>query len=141
MERNKIIGTAIFWGGITIMALAFYLKGHYDVKRQKNKILEKYTIVKGIVREYSSDGAKHGSSVKYSFGYNNELYYASSSGSSFFSEKYFDLQSFLIGKSFPVILSVKDPTLNQILIIPEDFELYNIPFPDSLQWVKEKLGD
>ncbi|MFT3682280.1 MAG: hypothetical protein QM791_18550 [Ferruginibacter sp.] len=42
--------------------------------------------------------------------------------------------SILIGKSFPVLVSslTKKSTM---LIIPNHFKKFNIPFPDSLKWV------
>ena len=45
----------------------------------------------------------------------------------------------LINKKFPIVLSNKNPKDCTILIFPKDFEEYNIPFPDSLNWVKELL--
>ena len=38
-----------------------------------------------------------------------------------------------IGKYFPIVYSPRI-NLGQILITPEDFKAYNIPFPDSLRW-------
>ena len=38
-----------------------------------------------------------------------------------------------VGKHFPGMYSRNTNTL-KILITPEDFEKYNIPFPDSLKW-------
>jgi len=40
-------------------------------------------------------------------------------------------------KSFPVIYNVQDPTKNRILIFPSDFAKFNLPYPDSLSWVKK----
>jgi len=39
-----------------------------------------------------------------------------------------------IGKTFPAMYSRKHDAL-EILITPTDFEKFNIPFPDSLNWV------
>ncbi len=39
------------------------------------------------------------------------------------------------GKSFPVVYYPKFPHLNTMLVLPKDFEQFNIPFPDSLKWV------
>ena len=41
-----------------------------------------------------------------------------------------------IGKYFPIAYSPKI-NVGQILITPEDFKNYDIPFPDSLNWVLE----
>ena len=41
-----------------------------------------------------------------------------------------------IGKTFPAMYSPNTNTC-EILITPIDFEKFNIPFPDSLNWVME----
>lgn len=45
-----------------------------------------------------------------------------------------------IGKSFPGMYSPGTGTF-EILITPTDFEKFNIPFPDSLNWVMEYVID
>ena len=47
----------------------------------------------------------------------------------------------LIGKSFPLIYSSKDPHDNSLLITPDDFKRFNLAFPDSLYWVKGLLSN
>jgi hypothetical protein len=141
MEKNKLYGKIFFFGGVGILFIVFYLISDRNYKTFRDKILESPSIVFGEVIEYSSDGAKHGSSIKYRFSYNNKTFNSKSSGTSFFSNRYSSLQSFIDGKKFPVIFNKKDPEMNQMLIIPDDFEFYNMPFPDSLQWVKEKLDE
>ncbi|MBK6829042.1 MAG: hypothetical protein IPG86_20270 [Chitinophagaceae bacterium] len=42
----------------------------------------------------------------------------------------------LIGKTFPAMFSAKNEKI-EILITPEDFKKFKIPFPDSLKWVIE----
>ena len=39
--------------------------------------------------------------------------------------------------SFPVAYQKDDITNAFILIKPEDFEYFDIPFPDSLNWIKQ----
>lgn len=41
-----------------------------------------------------------------------------------------------VGKTFPAMYSPNTNTL-EILIAPVDFEKFNIPFPDSLNWVMQ----
>ena len=43
-----------------------------------------------------------------------------------------------VGKTFPGKYSPNTNTL-EILIAPDDFEKFSIPFPDSLQWVTRYL--
>jgi hypothetical protein len=44
-----------------------------------------------------------------------------------------------IGKSFPVIFSFQSEQ-SEMLITPKDFEIYDLPYPDSLNWVKEYVN-
>lgn len=44
---------------------------------------------------------------------------------------------FLMNKYFPVIYSQKDITNHQILIEEKGFNDFELPYPDSLQWVKK----
>ena len=50
-----------------------------------------------------------------------------------------ELGSLAFVRSFPVIYNGKDPSENDILIFPDDFSKYNLPFPDSLKWVVETI--
>ncbi len=43
----------------------------------------------------------------------------------------------LVGKTFPGMFSPKR-TILEILITPEDFKKFDIPFPDSLDWVRQE---
>lgn len=43
---------------------------------------------------------------------------------------------YFIGKTFPAMFLPRNETL-EILIAPVDFEKFNIPFPDSLNWVMQ----
>ena len=64
----------------------------------------------------------------YEFRYNNKLYK---------KDKSVDVvQSWtFVGKSFPVIFSPRSNRC-ELVITPRDFEIYRLPFPDSLSWVK-----
>lgn len=44
-----------------------------------------------------------------------------------------------IDRAFPVAFQGSDISNAFILIKPEDFEYFEIPYPDSLDWVKEEL--
>lgn len=43
-----------------------------------------------------------------------------------------------LNKKFPVIYEKDHPDNSGLLLSPYDFKEYNIPYPDSLKWVKEK---
>jgi hypothetical protein len=44
----------------------------------------------------------------------------------------------LYGRKFPVIYQKSNPSNANILITKRDFERFDIPFPDSLQWLYKK---
>ena len=48
-----------------------------------------------------------------------------------------DLGSAVLKRSFPVIYDSNDPKQNQMLIFPEQFAYYHLPFPDSLRWIQD----
>jgi hypothetical protein len=49
------------------------------------------------------------------------------------------VNKYFVGKCFPVIYEVNDPSNSAILITPSDFESSNYDFPDSLTWVKNYI--
>jgi hypothetical protein len=53
------------------------------------------------------------------------------------SARLLDLGSAVFKRSFPVIYDSLDPKQSQILIFPDQFEYYHLPFPDSLQWIQD----
>jgi hypothetical protein len=75
---------------------------------------------------------KKGYGVFYSFEYGSHIYDDHVSSSNYSKFKFS-----IVGKKFPVILRSDSPSVNQILILPDDFKTYNIEIPDSLKWVGE----
>lgn len=69
--------------------------------------------------------------LKYSYQVDNKDFQNVSSGT---SVKSYNVKYFL-WKDFPVIYSIRKPEIASILILPTDFEMWDIPFPDSLSWV------
>ncbi|MFO0322978.1 MAG: hypothetical protein ACK504_11200 [Bacteroidota bacterium] len=47
--------------------------------------------------------------------------------------------SSIVKKKFPVVYNCDNPKEYCILITKDNFEKYNIPFPDSLKWVNKYL--
>jgi hypothetical protein len=43
-------------------------------------------------------------------------------------------------KYFPIVFSGNHPGYNDMLILPEDYERYNLRYPDSLIWIKELVN-
>ena len=76
-----------------------------------------------------------GNFIKYNFAYNGNTIYSHGNA----HKEYAPLKNFIINKQFPVIYSTVNPNYNMILILPEDFKDYNVPFPDSLNWVLQYI--
>jgi len=49
------------------------------------------------------------------------------------------LEDFM-NKCFPLVYSTKNPEKSILLITPDDFDRWGMQFPDSLIWVKSKIG-
>jgi len=55
--------------------------------------------------------------------------------------RYEQLGSLIYKRSFPVIYDSLDPSNCQILVFPDNFAKYGLPFPDSLSWVIDRLNE
>ncbi len=49
---------------------------------------------------------------------------------------YSGLREVFANKYFPVVFSASQPKNNEMLLLPGDFENYNLQYPDSLNWLK-----
>lgn len=47
--------------------------------------------------------------------------------------------SYLMNRTLPVVYEKDNPNNSWLLIKPTDFEYFNLPFPDSLKWIKEDV--
>ena len=72
--------------------------------------------------------------LKYKYVIDGKTYYDETSN--LVRGKYLDDYMF---KYFPIVYSTKNPEKSIILISPDDFERWGMEFPDSLNWVKDKL--
>lgn len=117
----------LFFGFWAILIVAVYLNG-----RVKDNQIEKFRkISTGTITDYGFGGS--GTVIlHYTFEVNDTLFYGND-GIRIQNIYY----HFFQGKEFPVILSGENPKNHRILMLPQDFEMWNIPFPDSLEWVKQ----
>lgn len=77
---------------------------------------------------------KGGVNIFYSFSFNNTIV-----GGTKYLAIPSDLRAIFVNKSFPVVFSSSKTDLNQMLILPKDFERFDLPFPDSLEWINERI--
>jgi len=74
-------------------------------------------------------------SLNYTYKIDSILYVRESSNT--VSGKY--LEDYMY-KDFPIVYSTKKPGKSILLVTPDDFKRWNMQFPDSLNWVKDKIG-
>lgn len=43
----------------------------------------------------------------------------------------------LVSKTFPVAYERGNADNCELLMSPQDFEVFNLPFPDSLEWIRD----
>jgi len=127
MEISKKTSNIIVILFIVVLLLISYLRGCHNTKTIK----EDTKIENGLIFNYHLEygGFKR---IKYEFNYNNKHF----ENDELLNGDWVNASS-LVNKWFPVVFSVKSPENNEMLITPDDFAKYNIPFPDSLEWVKQ----
>jgi hypothetical protein len=74
--------------------------------------------------------------IKYSFWHKNRIYNDMKSDNQLDLD---DVDRLLVNKTFPLILFPSDPNNNDLLLFKEDFERYNLAYPDSLKWICDSL--
>ena len=117
-KKNKKVIIGLLLIGIIFFIYHQFLWG--DLK--KNGIL-----LVGVIKEQSFHSKSSMVDVTYTFEYKGKHYeYQSNSGVVH--------SPIFIGKTFPVIVS-KVTFNSTMLITPNHFKTFNIPFPDSLKWV------
>lgn len=86
-------------------------------------------ITTGLLKSTSYHSKSSLVDFEYSYKYDGKMYNSS------FSSGKIDYSN-LMGKSFPVLVS-KLTNKSIMLITPSHFKQFNIPFPDSLNWVMQ----
>jgi len=133
----RVLSLTIGVLAIGIPLLVGYLNGKkYDKAIRKNP-----SITLGTVYDYEAI-YKHSPVLKYEFEFEGKKFYSSSSssGTGNWEDEYKILFRKVKGRSFPVFFSKDSPgRYNKILIIPADFEEFNLNYPDSLNWIKTLL--
>lgn len=102
-------------------------------KGKKNETLLKlnheFTFAK--VKSVSRAVRPSGHIIGFKFRLNNQIYTGSKACS------YWHNFDGLVDKYLPLAYYPADPTINELLVLPEDYEKYNVAIPDSLNWIKQ----
>ena len=110
---------------VSAVFFVFYLVGQSETRQIKRNI----TISDARVHQ-TKMGHKGGVNLFYSYYAEGKVYYG--------KERYpfsSDSRNLFYNRSFPIAYSSKKPELNKILLLPSDFQKFNMSFPDSLQWL------
>lgn len=119
--------------GFVVLLLPLII-GHFNHNNFKNRLLENPIIVSGRITGFQKT-YKRTDALNYFYEYNGNAYstYASSSGK---PSDYDGLRLLVLDRTFPVLINKDNPQeYSKLLVVPEDFEEYGLPFPDSLKWV------
>lgn len=98
----------------------------------ENKLKQHYALTDGVVLKFVPYSRSPGVSIEYSYQVNGKLYHGSSGYANLFSSG----RDSILGKHFPVAYDTTDAKNYRMLITTKDFKAFSIPFPDSLEWIK-----
>lgn len=130
MQIRKVLKspliTFLFWA--SIVAGVYY---YYSLKGEKfvNKIMEHPKLTTGIITNVTYV-AKKGYYLEYNFYIDGGT---TSSGA--YKGGVESIRNSIVNKSFPVIYNKYESDKNTMLILPEHFKEFNLPYPDSLRWI------
>ena len=134
MRKDGSYAKIIIFGSIFLMLALVIFFSKLGEKELRKNILKDSTIVVGKVLDYTPPRFEASCVVTYSFMLGIHCHTEDESNG-----LYEPLHRYLVGKTFPIIVNARNYKYNKILIVPKDFEEFGIPFPDSLQWVKDIL--
>ena len=123
--------------GITI--LIFLAGGVLFALYMRYQLFHHYAFTSGKIREITTAKARGAYTILYDYRVNNSLHHG---------EQEFDycpgwgrkrIDSFLVGKSFPVVYAVDWPSADNMLIKQERAALFNYKLPDSVLYYDSVL--
>lgn len=128
-NKRKLIPVLILLIFCGVILLVSYINWNTKITSIKSS----YTICSGEITGGSYIGRPAAYALKYSYTVEN-VYFRDINSQIRIHRDYFN---YFAGKEFPVIYSNKHPKRSMLLIFPEDFQFWDLPFPDSLQWVNQ----
>jgi len=129
--RRIITGIIPF---ISIMVMVCLFVG-YMIKGDELK--QNAVLTTGTVLKFHRDYRSNGGSIRYVFDSGGKQYENTGGYPRLYSDDGYNFE----GKVFPVVYDHGDPGNSRMLITPGDFKTYNIPFPDTLNWVKKYVDE
>ena len=89
-------------------------------------------ITSGKVIQFSGDYRGRGGTVDFVYVIKGRQYRKTNGANVYRSEGYR-----FVGKQFPVVVDSTDFSNSRILLTSKDFHDYDLPLPDTLEWVKQ----
>lgn len=129
MLMNNKTKTRLFYSGVLLFILMFIGFARWNRYLLQTDRLQ----TSGVVYNIRRTGRANMVRIAYRYTVNNSTY----KSTTIYSEKKLSRENWgaLINKSFPVVYHRKMKFLSVMLISPEDFQEFGVPFPDSLKWV------
>jgi hypothetical protein len=124
--RKKSILIGIFFCLFTIIMLRYWIK-IYKLKREGK-------ITSAVITSYICPGRGQ-TSLKFSYVYNDILYDGSYGTNRIICDSLYQYK----GRNLVLVILPSDPSLCELLVTHDDFERYNIAYPDSLKWIRHTL--
>jgi|GEM_PF-3477012 len=145
VQFNKEKLMLVFYSAVLVIILAFIVLGaikavdnYIIIPKKKSKIKQELTVYNGVTIKKIGfiNKVSDASTFEYFFTINNKTYTNKVViGMNFKSNS----AHYLMERSLPVAYEKNNPQNSRLLIIPADFEYFGIPFPDSLQWIKDDV--
>ena len=123
--QNWVLGLIIL---IAILVIGYFRGKDYTGKIKADMQMANAQVIK------SSMARRGGVVIDYIFYYDNKEYQNQET-----LAIYSGLRTVFENKSFPVVFSGSQPTYSQLLLLPADFEKYNLTYPDSLNWLNDRV--
>ncbi len=130
MKSSNRTKTRIFY---TLIILLFLLFIGYN-RWNRRSIQTNHKLSSCLIDKVKTVGREQYVLIKYHFSVDGKIYYSSVSYSQ--QQMSFENSKLLENKNFPVAYNIRSyNVLSYILIFPNDYKDFNIPYPDSLNWV------
>jgi len=127
--RNKIkTSKAPAYLCFTVFGILFFRE-----KVKENRLHTRKLIVSGEVTQFSTSYKGSGVRVNFVYVINGKEYRKNDAGVSVSKPA----GNLLVNMRFPVVVDSTDFTNSRILVTPGAFDHFNLPFPDSLEWVRQ----
>ncbi len=116
---------------LIVFPIFIILYGFYN----KNSLKRNYTILTCKIVEVwaGTKGSPNSVKVKFEYFINNKRYYNDVQYDKSIALSVWKNE--ILGKNFPVAIDSTNYKNSYPMILPENFEFYNLPYPDSLKWV------